>query len=247
MQIEAHAERMLIISDLHVGNPFSTAKKKVGAFLHHARQGGFDLAINGDGFEILQSSFGVLARDSLGILADLRDFMAAGRRVFYVIGNHDIALEHLLQSTYAQRICPFLNVTSGDQRIRIEHGHLYDPSFIKHPVVYEALTRAAGPLLHVYPDVYRAWSGYQRLKDRWTRRRAQGHLEASVYYEAADRILRRGFDTVIFGHTHKAEEVEVGPGKRYINSGNWLRGQDYVELIAGAVRLRRWADDDARA
>jgi len=240
MQIETASERMIVISDLHIGNPFSTAKRKLGQFLRHCSDEGYDLCINGDGFEILQASFGVLARDSIGVLADLRDLMRAGRRVFYVIGNHDIALEHLLQSTYAQQISPFLNVLSGGQRIRVEHGHLYDPSFIKHPLFYEALTRAAGPLLHVYPDAYRAWSGYQRWKDRWTRERAKSHLEASVYYEAADRILRRGFDTVIFGHTHKAEAVEMGDGKRYINSGNWLRGENYVEIDRGAVTLKRW-------
>jgi len=246
MQIETQSDRMLVISDLHIGNPFSTAKRKLGDFLRYCRDGRFDLVINGDGFEILQASFGVLARDSIGILAELRDMMAGGCRVFYVIGNHDIALEHLLQSTYAQRISPFLNVSSGGRRIRIEHGHLYDPSFIKHPVLYEVLTRAAGPLLHVYPDVYRAWSSYQRWKDRWTRRRAKSHLEASVYYEAADRILKRGFDTVVFGHTHKAEEVELYPGQRYINCGNWLRGQHYVEIIEGATTLKSWAVENAQ-
>lgn len=245
MQIEITAERLLVISDLHIGNPFSTAKRKLSDFFRYCRDERFDLCINGDGFEILQASFGVLARDSIGILAELRDLMESGRRVFYVIGNHDIALEHLLQSTYAQIISPFLNVTSGDARVRIEHGHLYDPSFVKHPVMYEALTRMAGPLLHVYPDVYRVWSAYQRVRDRWTRERAKSDLEASVYYEAADRILRRGFDCVVFGHTHEPEDVSLGEGKRYVNSGNWLRGQSYVEIVSGRVRLRTWSPTPA--
>ncbi len=247
MRIETHADRLLVISDLHIGNPFSNAKRRLGRFLDHCADEGFDLCINGDGFEILQASFGILARDSLGVLAQLRRLMLEGRRLYYVIGNHDIALEHLLQSAYAQQISPFLNVSSGGRRIRIEHGHLYDPAFVKHPVVYETMTRLAGPLLHVYPDVYRAWSSYQRLKDRWTRRRAKRFLDGSVYYEAAERILRRGFDAVVFGHTHRPELVELGDhGQLYVNSGTWMRGQSYVKIDRGVVTLERWDAPDPR-
>lgn len=247
MQIATKSDRMLVISDLHVGNPYSLAKRNLAGFLRTCREDGWDLCINGDGLEILQANVGVLARDALEIMSELQGLIQAGRRVFYVIGNHDIALEHLLQTSLASAICPFLNVTSGERRIRVEHGHLYDPSFVKHPVLYETLTRLAGPVLDWYPDIYKAWAGYQKLKDRWTRKRARSDLEASVYYEAADRILRRGFDAVIFGHTHVAEEVELLPGKLYVNSGNWLRGTDYVAIDHGHVRLATWKGDAPRS
>jgi UDP-2,3-diacylglucosamine pyrophosphatase LpxH len=238
MIIEADLDRLLVISDLHIGNPFSRASDSLGSFLDHARRERCHVCINGDGLEILQTSFANLANDTVRIVDRLRALIATGLSVFYVVGNHDIVLEHYLESWAEIRICPFLNVRSGASRIRIEHGHLYDPFFVKHPRLYDALTRAAGPLLHVYPDVYRVWSSYQKLKDRISERSERA--EPSVYHQAAEMLLRRGFDAVVFGHTHHAESVELLPGKQYLNSGNWMHGGTYVEIDRGQLTLQRW-------
>ena len=42
------------------------------------------------------------------------------------------------------------------------------------------------------------------------------------------------------GHTHKAEVVELSPGKLYVNSGNWMRGSPYVEICHGKLSLERF-------
>ena len=109
---------------------------------------------------------------------------------------------------------------------------------MKYPRLYDTLTRAAGPLLHVYPDVYRLWSSYEKLKDRLSERSKS--TEPSVYHQAAEMLLRRGFDAVVFGHTHHAETIELLPGKQYLNSGNWMHGGTYVQIDDGELSLRRW-------
>ncbi len=240
MRIDARVDRLRVISDLHIGNPFSQARRKLRGFIESCRVEGWDLCINGDGFEILQTSFSRLASDSADILGQLHRLGESGRRVFYVIGNHDLALEHLIENAFVAQMAPFLNITSGDARIRVEHGHLYDPFFVKHPDLYVLMTRMAGPLLHLYPDIYYVWSRYQAFKDRWTRKRARRDLEASVYYEAAERIAVRGFDAVVFGHTHNPEVVDLGDGRTYYNSGNWMQACSYVEIDQGAISLERW-------
>jgi UDP-2,3-diacylglucosamine pyrophosphatase LpxH len=52
-------------------------------------------------------------------------------------------------------------------------------------------------------------------------------------------ILRRGFDAVVFGHTHLAEMVTLPEGV-YVNSGNWLSGATYVEITKGELAVRTW-------
>jgi UDP-2,3-diacylglucosamine pyrophosphatase LpxH len=243
VKIRTTEQRMVVISDLHLGNPFSLAGRKLEDFLTFVREENYALCVNGDGLEILQASFLALAGDAIGPMEAVRRLAEEGRRVYYVVGNHDIALEHLLHTWLGEHISPFLNVRSGDRRIRIEHGHLYDPFFVRSPRTYELMTRFAGPLLHIYPDVYYLWSWYRRVKDGLTARMSsQKGALPSVYQEAASMLLHRGFDTVIFGHTHNAEVVEV-PGGTYVNSGNWLRSSHYVEINEGLVTLRRWEDD----
>ncbi|HEX2731881.1 MAG TPA: UDP-2,3-diacylglucosamine diphosphatase [Polyangiaceae bacterium] len=245
MLIEARDERLLVVSDMHVGNPFSEARRKLGRFFDFARRERFNVCINGDGFEILQASFSTLAHDSAEVLSRIRAHIDAGLKVYYVVGNHDIALEQFLHRWSGIEITPFLNISSGSLRIRIEHGHLYDPSFVRSPGFYEFITRLAGPFLRIYPDVYRLWTVWENF---WQRLRALGSkklTERSVYYKAADMLLSRGFDIVIFGHTHKPEDVTFGVDRRYINSGNWVKGGSYVKIAEGEVSLKQWSEETA--
>lgn len=230
----------MIVSDLHVGNPYSAASRNLGGFFEYARRERYNVCINGDGFEILQASFASLAADAVGVLKSIRSLIEAGLSVFYVVGNHDIALENFITAWSGIQITPFLNVSSGIERIRVEHGHLYDPSFVRSPRFYEWMTRAAGPLLHLYPDVYRLWTSYEDMKQRVKLSFRGGKGESSIYHEAARMLLSRGFDVVIFGHTHRSEDLTFEPGRRYVNSGNWVRGGTFVEIDHGKVALRQW-------
>jgi hypothetical protein len=72
--------------------------------------------------------------------------------------------------------------------------------------------------------------------------------------EAALRILRQpGVRTVVLGHTHKAEEVHLGDGRRFINTGTWVRHVDvrhvrgdrgeinpYCRVQGGVAELMSW-------
>ena len=232
MIIDAEEERLFVISDLHLGNPSSTARGRLVEFLDYARITGTSVCINGDGFEMLQTSFTRLASDAVPVLNALRRHMRDGNRVYYLVGNHDISLEHFLEDWLFTQIAPFLNLRSGDSLIRIEHGHLYDPWFVRSPRTYELSARLAGFALLVHPDIYSAYAHVQAKAG--ARRRGVPPDEA-----AADMLLARGFDTVIFGHTHNPRDVELADG-HYVNSGNWLRGSSYVEIDHGKVELKKW-------
>lgn len=233
MIIDVEEERLVVISDLHLGNPASTARERVVAFLDYVRSIGASLCINGDGFDMMQTSFSRLAGDALPVIKQIRRIERSGSRVYYVVGNHDLVLEHYLEDLLVTA-SPFLNVRSGSRRIRIEHGHVYDPFYAEHPDLYETSTKLAGYVLFANPDVYSLYTRVAAWYGGW---RGSG----SHYHEAADMLLRRGFDTVVFGHTHNAEVVELEHG-RYVNSGNWQTGRSYVEIIDGDVQLRSWQE-----
>jgi UDP-2,3-diacylglucosamine pyrophosphatase LpxH len=238
--IDVEEERLLIVSDLHLGSPASTAERRLVGFLDHAVDVGASVCINGDGFDLLQSSFSRLARSSLPVLSKLRNVQAAGGNVYYVVGNHDIVLEHFLHNVLVLQMAPFLNVRSGGRRIRIEHGHVYDPFYSRFPRLYGAAGRTLGLVMFLHQDLYRLWSWPAMLVDRWRRSRAGGvAVELSPHHAAAEMLLQRGFDAVVFGHTHHAEDVEL-PSGRYLNTGTWMKGGQYVDIDGGDVRLLSW-------
>jgi UDP-2,3-diacylglucosamine pyrophosphatase LpxH len=244
MRTAATEERMFVVSDLHLGNPGSTARSRLVGFLDHARRQRASLCINGDGFDLAQTSFPRLAGDTLPVMAGLRRLLDADLRVYYVVGNHDMVLEHFLSDLVFSQISPFLNVRSGERRIRVEHGHIYDPWFSRAPASYQLATRVAGYLLVAVPDVYRVWDRVGTAVDRRSHRRetqesSAGPVSETRYHRAANDLLLRGFDTVIFGHTHTAETLPLAGGT-YINSGNWLQGSTYVDIDNGAATLCAW-------
>jgi UDP-2,3-diacylglucosamine pyrophosphatase LpxH len=238
--LDVTADRLFVVSDLHLGNRASSASRRVLPFLEHVADQGASLCINGDGFDMLQTSFKRIVSAGVPVLARLRDIIDAGGHVYYVVGNHDLVLEHFLDSVLTFDMSPCLNVTSGDARIRIEHGHLYDPFFARHPELYEAATYLVGLALLVPADVYRGWTWLSDLIDRRRRARAGEDLTAVSYcHEAAEMLLSRGFDAVLFGHTHNAEHVQM-PSGTYVNCGNWLSGRSYVEIDNGKIDLKTW-------
>ena len=111
------SERMIVISDLHLGNPFSKAKKRVIPFLRWASNQNYDICINGDGLEIAQASFKKIAFEVPEFFRVLGEIRRRGRQVYYVTGNHDIALEHFLEDWGMMKVSPFLNIHSGQSRI----------------------------------------------------------------------------------------------------------------------------------
>jgi UDP-2,3-diacylglucosamine pyrophosphatase LpxH len=243
MRVDVDEDRLVVISDLHLGNPYSLATRRLGSFVDYLIEEEFNLCINGDGVDILQGRLAILTQTTLEVLDLLRRFGANGRRTYYVVGNHDVALEGALHTWLGDYLTPFLNVSSGGARVRIEHGHVYDPFYAAAPRLYAMLGTAAAPMLRVYPDLYRAWSATARLRQRAVRLLPSAdEAGAAPEQAAAKMIANRGFDVVVFGHTHRAERLELPHGGLYLNCGNWLRESSFVQIADGQASLLKWED-----
>lgn len=242
MITQVESEKLIVISDLHLGNPFCRSKQRVLQFLRWAGQEGYDICINGDGFEVAQVSFSKLARDVPDVLQAMQKYASKGRHIYYVVGNHDMVFENFLNDWGGFKVAPFLNVISGDKRIRVEHGHLYDPFFVRYPELYEFCTWAAGFLLSLNPTIYKLWIKFEKLKSKIFKFDSKGGIvgESPQFMAAAQELIQRGFDTVVFGHTHHVGEVQFETGNRYLNPGSWMLGSYYVEIVKGEVTLRNW-------
>jgi len=148
-------EHLCIISDLHLGNPSFVQGENLDSFLKYLSQKNSSLCINGDGIDLLQLSIPKLALDIHSILRGLQGFFAHGKKkIYYVIGNHDIYMEAFLEDSGIFNVVPFLDVISGDRRIHIEHGHLYDNLFINFPRLYIQVAKLLGFCVKISPSLF---------------------------------------------------------------------------------------------
>lgn len=235
-------ERMLVISDLHVGSTYFAARQRTINFLHYAADNGYHLCLNGDGLEIAQGSISSFAVNAPDVLAAFRRLLNRGLKVYYVIGNHDIVLEHFWADTPQIILSPFLNVNAGNKRIRIEHGHLYDPNYLGRPALYEWATKMAGVALRFVPSLYNLYLLYAKYASRPV---GAGDDQLALpeddpLIEAADEIAERGFDIVAFGHTHQAGRSRLREGRLYYNTGAWMGKPYYLEINGDSVEFKLW-------
>ena len=249
MITDVREERLIVTSDTHIGSFFCNARPGLIRLLDFARVQGYNVCINGDGIDVLHSSLIKMTMEASVLLRELRR-IAADITIYYTIGNHDIILEHYLGDWGGIRLVPFLNVQSGAKRIRIEHGHLYDPFLMKHPELQPALTRFIGWCCRVHPPWFSLDEQIKQIRygglpglfgRRKDRRRRVRHDEKPSFFEAAEELAQRGFDTVIFGHTHHPGRVPMNNNRaEYVNTGAWFRHPHYAVIESGRIELKAW-------
>jgi UDP-2,3-diacylglucosamine pyrophosphatase LpxH len=239
-------EHLCVISDLHLGNPSFLQGENLDSLLEYLSEKKVSLCINGDGIDLLQLSIPKLTVDIHSILKGLKHFFARGeKKIYYVIGNHDIYMEAFLEDSGIFEVVPFLDVISGDRRIHIEHGHLYDYLFINFPGIYIQVAKILGLWVHISPRFFDLWfkipDFWAKLKNRIISGLPNPPLDDPAFMSAAKEFFERGFDTVIFGHTHHPGVQNMWGNKKYANAGSWAdKTVHYLKIDEGEINLVEW-------
>ena len=256
MNTTVHEDRLLVISDVHMGNALHRPRRPFLDLIRFAFQNRYSVCINGDGVDIAQLSLTRLTADLSPSLRLFMRFGETGRSIYYTVGNHDIALEHFLSDMGRMQVVPFLNVHSGDLRVRVEHGHMYDGMFLKFPRMYFAFMAIGHLAIGVSPSFYdrlhRFNLGFIGVVEKILARLGAGGVqegsisgiegERECFGQAALDVGIRGFDVVVLGHTHFHGQKVFEEGIRYYNTGSWFSNPWCVAISHGKVWFGPAAD-----
>lgn len=267
-------DKLYVVSDLHFGNPLFNKGTSFNSFLEFIAKKNASLCINGDGIDLALISIPKLMRDLPSLIKNIHNFLSGKEsKIYFVIGNHDIYIETFLEDSSFFNVAPFLDVISGNKRIHIEHGHIYDRLFTHHPLIDAYLHK----LFRLIPSSYdlgiKTQIIYKLLRNKeilnWLSKDSKSQIssnenkritlyelikmaiagnpvrpfpiDSSNYIKAAKELLERGFDSVIFGHTHHPGCYVLGENQNYANSGCWIgKRNHYLEINNGEIILREW-------
>lgn len=244
--LQIREDHLCVISDLHLGNPAFLKTDYLKSFLRFLSKNGTNLCINGDFVDLLQSSRPKLRNDLRSAIKSLKEFLyQSGKKVYYVLGNHDIHFETSLKKLGLFSVTPFLEVVSGNQRIHIEHGHTYDQRFRYFPRLYLHAASVLGKLLQVSPRFFHLYFKIEWLLFELINKRLNGNkaalVDAPSNLAAALKLFGRGFDIVILGHTHRHGLHPMAGGKIFANAGAWTSDKiHYLEIQKGEISLKEW-------
>ncbi|MDX1429141.1 MAG: hypothetical protein R3282_02585, partial [Rhodothermales bacterium] len=86
MRTTVTEQRLLVVSDVHLGNRLFRARQPFIEFLNYALANNYSLCINGDGVDIMQTSIMQISRDLAACTGPMQKFLRNGLKVYYVVG-----------------------------------------------------------------------------------------------------------------------------------------------------------------
>lgn len=218
----------IIVSDIHLGSPNCQSKLFLD-FITKIKENieGFQtkkLIIAGDLFDHFGARLSKVEWKILGTLRAISNDL----ELIWVKGNHDTYTE-------SSSVSPLLGsefypvhyiFESGDKKIIITHGDMFDNFISEHPV----LTMFSDWIYWCLQKVDRSY----RLA-RFAKRSSKKYLHCSevVETEAKDYAKKFKCDIAICGHTHMAISNE-----NYFNSGSWAELPcSYITVNNGNLEL----------
>ena len=218
------------ISDVHLGLEDADAEAskelRLLQFLDQVSDDGVRLYIVGDLFDFWFEYRSAVPACGTQTLAALKGLTGAGVEVHYLAGNHDFALGPYLSNNIGC-ILHFDPVAAEFEgtRFYLHHGD----GLASRDLGYRILKRVIRNRLSkwmwglVHPDIgfalARRFSGTSR-----------SYTDGKNYGggEMLDTFLlereKEGFNYIVMGHSHTAEDRVLEKGSRYINMGSWLGG-----------------------
>ncbi|HEB83946.1 MAG TPA: UDP-2,3-diacylglucosamine diphosphatase [Bacteroidetes bacterium] len=227
--------RALIVADAHLpldGRP--GGEEELAAFRDLLRATRKDTALVillGDIFDFWFEWSHVIPKRAVPLLYDLHDFVRDGVEVHFFAGNHDFRLHGFLDAELGFRLhMDAWTPTIDGRRVFIHHGDGMDATDRRYLIMKRLFRDPAAQRtfsLTLHPDLAMQIG---RMTSSLGRRRQSGYPDGKKpdgpYIERAEEILRRGYDLVIFGHTHHARLRQLADGW-YHNPGPFLRERRY--------------------
>lgn len=247
---DSAAKPAVVVSDVHLGAVPASTERAFRRFLDRVAERASELLINGDLFDFWFEYRHVILREHFRVVAKLAEVVEAGVDVSFVGGNHDAWAGSFLRDDVGVRLLDGPVVTTvGGRRALVAHGdgvgrgdYRYRAlrRTIRHPV-------AVGAFRRLHPDLGRRIANLAST----TEHKAGGDdahaggRAAFIRGWAEERMEEDpSLELVLAGHAHVAEVVEVGPGRFYVNTGDWIRGSDYLVLPPGGgpPEPRSWSE-----
>jgi UDP-2,3-diacylglucosamine hydrolase len=250
----APGKKIYFLSDFHLGVPDAAAslvrEKRIVAFLEHASKDAAEILLLGDLFDFWFEYRSAVPRGHVRLLGKIAELTDRGIPVHLFIGNHDMWIfDYLPEETgvvlHREPVVREWNgkrflIGHGDGLGPGDHGYKFIKKVFRNPACQWLFAR-----LHPNLGIGMAnfWSGRSRKVNREKDHVWLGEDREWLVQYSRERLAKEKFDYLVFGHRHLPVDLEVVPGSRYINLGDWISWFTYAVFDGNELRLMQRAGD----
>ena len=237
---------LVVLSDVHLG----TFGCHADALLAYLRE--IDpriLVLNGDIIDFWQlGKRPCWTETHTDVLREVLDLSRRGRKVYYLTGNHDDVLRRYSGLSLGNlHLRDKLLLELDGRRVWIFHGDVFDLSLLHARWIARWGGVGYDLLIQLNRWVNRGLVAIGRRPYSLARRVKQGVKQAVKFVgdfeaTATDLAHEQGYDVVICGHIHVAQDRRERRGDhevRYLNSGDWIENLTSVEYGHGSWRVHQ--------
>ena len=238
-------QRLLVLSDAHVGATPPEVEEALLAFLERAPTLGDCLLLNGDIFDFWFAYRRLIPRRGFEVAAAIRQ---ARKRmpVAMVGGNHDRWGEDFWEQDLDVRFDPLrMELDIGGRRVLAIHGDGVTETHWSAVLLQEITRHPAFVAMWKHaPTAFAFW-----VVDRMTHSLGNTVREEEILQRASERqrawgeaeqARDPGLGCLVMGHTHRPVLSEPSPGQQFLNPGAWLDGFRYGVVTPTGAELAVW-------
>ncbi len=235
-----------LASDVHLGVTPPAMEDAFREWLEHAGERARVIFLNGDLFDFWFEWGSVVPRGHSRVLGALAGIADAGVPIHLMGGNHDWWGGRYLTDEIGLVLHRGpIRIRLGGHECLIAHGDGLGSGDLGYRVLKRVLRSrsAVRAVRFLHPDLV-SWTA-RRVSRTGVHASKSGVAHsrgAALERWARERLVEdETLDAVILGHCHLPAEVEIAPGRFYLNAGDWLSHATYLVLEEGIrPALMRW-------
>lgn len=249
------SRKIYFASDFHLGVPNHSEsldrERKIVRWLESIEHDAEAIYLLGDLFDFWYEFETVVPKGYVRLLGKLGQLNDKGIPIYIFKGNHDMWMYgYLPKEIGATIVSDELILEAQGKRIFMHHGDGLGPGdrsykFLKRFIFKNPVCRF---IFRISPP---SWgigiANYFSSKSRLANAERDEHFDEDkewLLQYCKERTAKEHFDLMIFGHRHLPLDLEIKPGSRYINLGEWVNHFTYGVLDNGQFELKTFESNN---
>lgn len=247
LHLLALKKKIYFASDFHLGTPTHAQSReredRIVRWLTSIQHDAEAIYLLGDIFDFWFEYRSVIPKGFIRLQGKLAEISDQGTPIFLFTGNHDMWMFDYFRQELGVEIYrePVIRELHG-KTFYIGHGDGLGPGdrrykflkrFFNSPVCQWLFAR-------IHPNL-----GFG-IAQRWSRKSRAANDQKEVFLGAEkewlviyarEMLKHTPIDYFIFGHRHLPLDIELAPGVRYVNTGDWLHYNSYAVFDGNELTL----------